>query len=80
MFYDCLSLKELNLSNFNTNNVTNMNCMFFRCSSLKELNLSYFNINNVTEMDGMFFGCPNQLQNTIRIQYKNIKEIAFKQY
>ena len=32
MFYGCSSLKELNLSNFNTNNVTNMGYMFSGCS------------------------------------------------
>ena len=29
MFCGCSSLKELNLNNFNTNNVTNMSLMFF---------------------------------------------------
>ena len=33
----CSSLKELNLNNFNTNNVTNMRWMFSRC--LDELKL-----------------------------------------
>ncbi len=50
MFNGCSSLKELNLSNFNTNNVTNMASMFDGCSSLEELNLSNFNTNNVTDM------------------------------
>ena len=36
MFYGCSSLKELNLNNFNTNNVTNVRAMFSRCS--KKLN------------------------------------------
>ena len=49
MFYYCSSLKELNLSNFNTNNVTDMSYMFAGCSSLKELNLTRFNTNNVTK-------------------------------
>ena len=31
MFYECSSLKELNLSNFNTQNVTNMAGMFSGC-------------------------------------------------
>ena len=31
MFSGCLSLKELNLSNFNTNNVNNMRFMFSGC-------------------------------------------------
>ena len=37
MFLGCSSLKELNLNNFNTNNVTNMSYMFYGC--LDELNL-----------------------------------------
>ena len=32
MFYGCSSLKELNLNNFNTNNVTDMRGMFKGCS------------------------------------------------
>ena len=32
MFCGCSSLKELNINNFNTNNVTNMSCMFSECS------------------------------------------------
>ena len=73
MFYKCLSLKEINLSNFNTNNVTNMRGMFFKCSTLKELNLSNFNTNNVIDMEGMFYGCSDR----IRSEFKNIKEKAF---
>ena len=46
MFCGCSSLKELNLNNFNTNNVINMRRMFGGCSSLKELNLNNFNTNN----------------------------------
>ena len=48
MFYECLLLEDINLSIFNTNNVTNMRFMFYGCLSLKELNLSNFNTNNVT--------------------------------
>ena len=55
MFYECKSLKELNLSNFNTNNVINMEYMFCGCSSLQELNLSNFNTSNVYNMNRMFF-------------------------
>ena len=32
MFQICHSLKELNLSHFNTDNVTNMKSMFYGCS------------------------------------------------
>ena len=77
MFSGCSSLKELNLFNFNTDNVTDMNGMFSYCSSLEELNLSNFNTNNVTDMRGMFSGCSIELIMKIKAQYKNIKEEAF---
>ena len=37
MFYECSSLKNLNLNNFDSKNVTNMIGMFYECSSLKNL-------------------------------------------
>ena len=36
MFYECRSLTNLNLSNFNTQNVTDMSGMFYGCKSLKK--------------------------------------------
>ena len=81
MFYGCSSLKELNLNNFNTNNVTHMNSMFSGCSSLKELNLNNFNTNNnLTDIGWMFSRCSNKFQNKIRAKYKNKKEEAFNKY
>ena len=38
MFRGCSSLININLSNFNTNNVTDMSCMFYGCSSLNNIN------------------------------------------
>ena len=59
MFNACLSLRKLNLSNFNTYNVTNMKLMFKFCSSLKEINLSNFKIDNATNMRYMFSHCSS---------------------
>ena len=39
MFYCCNSLTNLNLSNFNTQNVTDMSDMFSYCNSLKKNNI-----------------------------------------
>ena len=77
MFRGCSSLKELNLNNFNTNNVTDMSCMFYGCSSLKELNLINFNTNNVTNMSWMFGECLDELKLKIKRQFKNFKKNAF---
>ena len=57
LFYNCLSLTNINLSNFNSQNVTNMCCMFFHCISLININLSNLNTQNVTNMKDMFNCC-----------------------
>ena len=57
MFYECNKLSSLDLSNFNTANVTNMEEMFYSCQNLSSLDLSKFNTEKVTNMSGMFYGC-----------------------
>ena len=54
MFYDMRSLTSLNLSNFDTSKVTNMQYMFNEMYGLTSLNLSSFNTSNVTDMSCMF--------------------------
>ena len=43
MFCNCSSLRDIDLTDFNSQNVNDMHCMFSGCSSLKNINLSYFN-------------------------------------
>ena len=50
MFHSYLSVESIDLSNFNTNNVTHMNYMFNNCPSLKSIVLSNFNTNSVIDM------------------------------
>ena len=54
LFFLCDKLISIDLSHFNTNNVTDMSYMFYSCSSLKSLNLSNFNTNNVRNMSFFF--------------------------
>ena len=35
MFNNCLNLTNIDLSSFDTKNVTNMSAMFYECSNLK---------------------------------------------
>ena len=56
MFYYLPSLISLELSSFDTSNVTNMNHMFYIMSSLTSLNLSNFDTSQVTDMRSMFSG------------------------
>ncbi len=59
MFASCTGLTELDLSSFNTSNVTSMTYMFSGCTGLTKLDLSSFNTSNVTSMDYMFNRCTN---------------------
>ena len=59
MFYACMNLTSLDLSNFDTNKVTNMSYMFNNCISLTSLDLSNFDTSNVTNMSSMFNECNN---------------------
>ena len=72
MFRQCSSLTNIKLSNFNTNNVNDINHMFSWCSSLTKIDLSNFNINNVTNMSGMFYGCYKLTKNNIITKDKRI--------
>ena len=55
MFWGVSNLITLNLSNFNTSNVTNMSYMFASMRSLTSLNLSNFDTSKVTNMGAMFY-------------------------
>lgn len=53
------SLKSIDISSFNTSNVTNMSNMFKQCSSLTVLDVSALNTSNVTNMSDMFSNCAS---------------------
>ena len=59
MFYNCYSLKSLNLSSFDTSSVTNMGYMFYNCSSLKTLNIDQFNVSLAEDLQYMFSECSS---------------------
>ena len=59
MFRDCDKLQSLDLSNFDTSNVYNMDSMFYSCHNLQSLDLSNFDTSIVANMDSMFTYCNN---------------------
>ena len=58
MFCECFNIKNLDLSYFDTKNVTNMSYMFYNISDIAKLNLSSFDIKNVTKMSHILY-LPN---------------------
>ena len=59
MFFSCSSLTSLDVTHFNTANVTNMSRMFEYCSSLTSLDVTHFNTAKVTYMGRMFDDCSS---------------------
>ena len=57
MFINCVALKTLDVSNFNTANITDMDSMFHACSNLTSIDLSNFDTSKVTDMNDMFYSC-----------------------
>lgn len=57
LFYFRTNLTSIDLTGFNTSNVTNMMGMFQDCSKLTSLDLSEFNTSKVTDMSQLFDSC-----------------------
>ena len=53
------NILDINLANFDTSKVTNMEGMFAGMSNLSTLNLSNFDTSQVTSMEGMFGNIPS---------------------
>ena len=78
LFYGCELLTNLDLSNFNSQNVSNMSYMFCCCFSLKNLNLSNFNTGNVTNMKYMFYDCKSLINlNLSNFNTENVTNMSW---
>lgn len=59
MFYYCDNLTTLDVSNFNTGQVTDMNSMFEGCSNLTNLDVNNFETSKVKNMNSIFKNCSS---------------------
>ena len=66
MFQGCKSLTSINISNFNTLKVINMQNMFNGCNSLISLDFHNIDLSSVRNVTNMFYNCNN-------LEYINIK-------
>jgi surface protein len=57
MFTNCISLKSIDLSSFNTSTVTIMLGVFQNCRDLSYLDISNFDTSNVMSMRDVFTNC-----------------------
>ena len=59
MFYNCSSLRSIDMNVLDTSKVTDMNGMFYNCSSLESLDMSKCNTDAVYNMSQMFKKCDS---------------------
>ena len=71
MFNGCSSLKEINLSSFNTSNLKDMGNMFYNCKSITSLNLGNFTTDKVENMREAFSRCQ-------QLNYIDIRRFSSK--
>ena len=79
IFQSCKKLEHLNLSNFDTSNVSDMGYMFNECTNLKEINgLNKFNTSKVNNMKVMFQEC-NELEylDLSNFDTSNVTDMSF---
>ena len=79
MFSICKNLSSIDLSLFNTKNVTSMTYMFYRCEKLKSLDLSFFETEKITNKEYMFLQCKDLRKIILKKNFfKNIENIYDK--
>jgi len=89
MFCSCKELEYLDLSNFDTSNVTDMSYMFDQCLKLKLIiGINNFNTNKVIKMNSMFNQCSEleyldlsnfNTSNVTNMEYMFCKDYILKQ-
>ncbi len=73
------SLKNLDLSGWNTANLANISGMFDSCKSLETLNLDGWKTDHLTTMNSAFIGC-SVLKNIIGIENFNTENVTTMSY
>ena len=59
MFLMCKDIAEIDLSNFDSSQVTHLHAMFYGCSSLTKINLSNFNSPQAEDITRLFKDCSS---------------------
>ena len=81
MFLGCKNMTSIDLSKFNSKNVTNISAMFRDCNNLTNIDLSNFDTKNVTDMSGMFYGCNNLTNIDLsNFDTKNVTNMSYMFY
>ena len=77
MFKYCSYLKEVNLTNLETKNVTNMTGMFYQSKNLEKVDFGK-KTEKITKMDYLFYGCFYLTQeNILNLNTHNVIDMSY---
>ena len=88
MFRNLVNITEIDLSNFDTSQVTNMESMFHHCENMKKINLENINTSSVETMLSLFDACykltsvdlskfDTSKVKTLRLMFWNCRNLKF---
>ena len=78
MFYNLANIIEIDLTNLNTSEVTNMTNMFSRCSSLQKINFGNIDTSSVKYMKNMFSNCISLISIDIsNLDTSQVEDISY---
>jgi surface protein len=79
MFSNCSNIISIDLSSFDSSNVTHMNYMFSECYNLNEINLTNLKAYNVIDMNHMFNKCHEftKLEFPLSFSTQKITDMSF---
>ena len=81
MFLHLTNLTSVDINNFDTSKVTNMEWMFGNCGSLESLDVSNFDTSNVTDMSSMFHKCKSLTNlNVSSFNTSNVTDMSYMFY
>ena len=81
MFRGCYNITNIDLSSFDSSNITNMKYMFGKCTNLETVNLNNLNTQKVTDISYMFNSCSSlkkiEFPNSFNTENVNNMEYMF---
>ena len=58
-FMNCISLRSLDLNNFDTSTYKSLDSIFYNCTSLTSLNIPNLKTSGMTSFKSLFYGCSS---------------------
>ena len=81
LFYNFKAIEEIDATDFDTSQVTNMSYMFYYCEKLEAMDVSGFVTNNVTTMSYMFYYCYSlNILDVSNFNTSNVTDMSYMFY